>query len=159
MRSPSTSVPQDPLLFLRALETSDHFRRDSTLGGIFHPGKISFREVSPTDSLHVLIDGNQISAHVDTISPLRIAGDGSVHYSWSRVVAHNLWAAAGDVVRRLFRRRGEQRCNLTCEIEWVDDDVTEPTGDCDRFVDCDHSVSQASALLDDLADKAIAMGE
>ena len=119
---PPTPTSQDTLVLLRALENSERFRRDSVLGGIFHPGKISFREVSPTDSLHVLIDGNRVSAHVDTYSPLRIAGDGSAHYHWSRVVVHNLWAAAGDLARRLLRQSGEQRCNLTCEIEWVDDD-------------------------------------
>lgn len=107
---------------LKALEANRRFRRDSVLGGIFHPGKISYRELSPTDSLHILIDGEGVSAHVDDVSPLRLRPDGSSRYAWGRVVAHNLLVVMGDAARRLRGVHGAQRCDLRCEVEWIDDD-------------------------------------
>lgn len=109
----------------RALDADDRFRRDTFFGGIFHPGRISFREISPTDSLHVVIRGTSVSAHVDEVSPLVVRPDGSHRYAWGRVVAHNVLVLVGDVARRLRGRQGEQRCDLHCEIEWVDDDELE----------------------------------
>lgn len=106
---------------IRALEKNERFRRDTHLGAIFHPGKICFREISPTDSLHIVIDGERISAHVDEVSPLVIRPDGSSRYSWGRVVAHNLLLALGDVARRVRRQHGRQRCDLHCQAEWVDE--------------------------------------
>jgi len=122
----------DPLALFRALEASDRFRRDTRLGGIFHTGKISFRELTPTDSLHIVIDGNRVSAHVDDISPLDFCDDGSVRYSLGRVLAHNLSVARGDLMRRLQGTAGRQRCNMACEVVWVDDDeaIAEVAGDC-----------------------------
>ena len=111
---------------LKALEANGRFRRDSVLGGIFHPGKISYREVSPTDSLHILIDGDKVSAHVDDVSPLRVRPDGSSRYAWGRVVAHNLLVLTADAARRLRGQRGAQRCDLHCEVEWADDDDKGP---------------------------------
>ena len=66
-----------PLDLVRALEANDRFRRDTGLGGIFHPGKISYREISPTNSLHIVIDRDLVSAHVARISPLILRRDGS----------------------------------------------------------------------------------
>ena len=111
-----------PCDLLKALEASSRFRRDSVLGGIFHPGKLSYREISPTDSLHILIDGAQVSAHVDEISPLRVRPAGSTRYAWGRVLAHNLLVVIGDAARRLRGLDGPQRCNLRCEAEWFEDD-------------------------------------
>ncbi|MDQ2825636.1 MAG: hypothetical protein M3Y04_01505, partial [Actinomycetota bacterium] len=105
-----------------ALEADRRFRRDSRLGGILHPGKISFREISPTDSLHILIKDDQVSAHVDEISPLVVASDGSCRYSWSRVLAHSIVLGVADVVRRIRHQVGHQRCNLRCDAQWVDDE-------------------------------------
>lgn len=107
---------------IRALEADTRFRRDSRLGGILHPGKISFREVSPTDSLHILVKDNRVSAHVDEISPLVVGVDGTYRYSWGRVIAHNVVLAATDVARRIRHRAGPQRCDLRCGAEWVDDE-------------------------------------
>ena len=124
----------DPLALFRALERSDRFRRDTRLGGIFHTGKISFRELTPTDSLHIVIDGSRVSAHVDEISPLDFCEDGTVRYSLGRVLAHNLSVARGDVLRRLQGTHGRQRCNMACEVVWVDDDeaIAEVVGEsCD----------------------------
>ena len=111
---------------LRALEANGQFRRDSVLGGCFHPGKISYREVSPTESLHILIDGDKVSAHVDDVSPLRVRADGSSRYAWGRVLAHNLLVVIGDAGRRLRGVHGDHRCNLHCEVEWHDDEDGDP---------------------------------
>ncbi|MDQ6728216.1 MAG: hypothetical protein M3066_18955 [Actinomycetota bacterium] len=107
---------------IRALEADRRFRRDSRLGAILHPGKISFREVSPTDSLHILIKGDRVSAHVDEVSPLIVGADGTCRYSWGRIIAHNVVLAAADVARRIRHQVGPQRCNLRCEAEWVDEE-------------------------------------
>jgi hypothetical protein len=116
---PSADVRCD---LLKALEASGRFRRDSVLGGAFHPGKISYREISPTDSLHILIDGSKVSAHVDDVSPLRVRPDGSSRYAWGRVIAHNVLVVISDAGRRLRGLHGVQRCNLNCEVEWYDED-------------------------------------
>ena len=105
---------------ITALESDPRFRRDSALGGIFHPGRISFREISPVDSVHVVIRGDRVSVHVDDVSPLVIRADGTSGYAWGRVVAHNLAVLVGDVSRRARGLSGRQRCNLRCEA--VDDD-------------------------------------
>ena len=124
------AAAQDPTAvrcdLLKALEADRRFRRDSVLGALFHPGKISYREVSPTDSLHILIDGDTISAHVDDVSPLRVQPDGSSRYAWGRVVAHNVLVLIGDAARRVRGLRGAQRCNLHCDVEWYEDDEDQP---------------------------------
>lgn len=107
---------------IRTLEASDRFRRDGPIGGIFHPGRISFRELSPRDSLHIIIDGSRVSAHVDEVCPLRCGTEGATGYSAVRVLAHNLSGLAADAGRRLRGLHGSQRCNLGCEMVWVDDD-------------------------------------
>ncbi|MGH9188868.1 MAG: hypothetical protein ACRD0Q_02360 [Acidimicrobiales bacterium] len=117
----STFTTDDPLGMQQALETAG-FRRDSKLGGIFHPGKTSFREVSAHDSLHVVIDGDQVSAHVDRISPLQPRSEGSCRYSWTRILAHNVAGVADDIRRRVGGLHGKQRCELDCEVVWVDDE-------------------------------------
>ncbi|HEV2767603.1 MAG TPA: hypothetical protein VGV63_07850 [Acidimicrobiales bacterium] len=118
--------PIERPVLIGSLEASDRFHRDTGLGKLFHLGKVSFREVSPVDSLHILIDGNRISAHVDEISPLRRRPDGSISYSLLRVLAHNVSGACAHVVRLVRGRNGEQRCNLECQVVWVDDDHTRP---------------------------------
>lgn len=108
---------------IRALEANDRFRRDGRLGGIFHPGRISFRELTPRDSLHIIIDGESVSAHVDDVCPVRCGTGGVPGYSWVLVLAHNLSGFAADLGRRLRGRHGEQRCNLGCEMVWVDEQI------------------------------------
>lgn len=122
----------DPLALFRALERSARFRRDTRLGGIFHSGKISFRELAPTDCLHIVIDGNRVSAHVDEISPLDFGQDASVRYSLGRVLVHNLSGARSELIRRLAGTSGAQRCHMACDVVWVDDDeaIAEVAGDC-----------------------------
>jgi hypothetical protein len=111
-----------PCDLIKALEANPAFRRDSVLGGIFHLGKISYRETSPHDSVHIVIDGDQVSAHVDEVSPLRLRPDGSCKYAWGRVLAHNLLVLIGDAARRLRGVHGQQRCNLRCQMEWIEED-------------------------------------
>jgi hypothetical protein len=108
---------------IRALEVNTSFRRDSFWGGILHPGKVSYREVSATDSLHILIDrSGDVSAHVDDVSPLRRRPDGSCRYAWGRVLAHNVLVVIEDAARRLRGVQGVQRCTLHCDVEWYDDE-------------------------------------
>lgn len=108
---------------IRALDANSSFRRDSAWGAVLHPGKISYREVSATNSLHILIDGaGNISAHVDDVSPLRPRADGSFRYAWGRVAAHNLLVVVEDAARRLRGLQGVQRCNLHCDIEWFEEE-------------------------------------
>ena len=121
-RRAATTLGADPLALARALEASGRFRRDTGLGGIFHRGKLSYRELCDKDSLHVLIDGRRVSAHVDRVSPLSCRPDGSARYSLGRVLVHNLTGMAADLARLARWRPGRQRCNLDCEVVWVDDD-------------------------------------
>lgn len=107
---------------LKALEANPRFRRDSLLGGIFHVGRISYREVSATDSLHILIAGERISAHVDEVSPLRLRADGSCRYAWGRVLAHNLLVVINKAASRVRGMHGEERCSLHCNVEWFDEE-------------------------------------
>ncbi len=106
---------------LTALEHNPRFRRDSVLGGIFHVGRISYREITPTDSLHIVVRGDRVSAHVDEVSPLVVRTDGSCRYAWGRVLAHNVAVLVGDVARRARGLHGRQRCNLRCEAVIVQD--------------------------------------
>ena len=117
----SDQGPQATCDLISALEANPAFRRDSPLGGIFHPGHISYREVCPTGSVHILIRGDRVSAHVDDVSPLVVRADGTSRYAWGRVVAHNLAVMIGDLARRARGQQGGQRCNLHCEAELVDD--------------------------------------
>lgn len=110
---------------IRTLETSDRFRRDGPFGGMFHPGRLSYRELRPRDSLHILIDGSRVSAHVDDFCPVRCQAEGATSYSAALVLVHNLSGLIGDLGRRLRGLRGTQRCNLGCEMVWVDDDDIE----------------------------------
>lgn len=114
-------VTRDPLRLRGALERSGRFRRDTTLGGIFHQGKISLREVCRTDSLHITIDGNRISAHVDRISPLNCRPGARSQYSLAAVLAHNLAGLGAELARRIRGRHGRHRCQLECEVVWVDE--------------------------------------
>lgn len=124
----STAPTEQPGLF-HQLEASGRFRRDTPLGGIFHRGKLSFREVSPSDSLHVVVDGNRLSVHVDQVCPLDCESEGTTRYSLARVLAHNLSDVATSLGRRLRGRHGRHHCQLECEVVWVEDE-DEPVIEC-----------------------------
>lgn len=105
----------DPVALLRSLEGSGRFHRDRPLGRVYHPGALSLRENVPSDSLHVAIDGNRVSAHVDRVSPLGLKSERSPRYSLPRVALHNAYGIASDVGRVLRGRQGDHRCELDCE--------------------------------------------
>ncbi len=126
----------DATVVFAGLAESGRFFRDSRMGRIFHPGKVSLREVCSKDSLHVSVGaGNRVSVHVDRYSPLadRMRGN-RIRYSPVRVVVHNAGVVADLVLSTLRRRRGLQRCELECGRVWVDDEgvveiVEEACGD------------------------------
>lgn len=120
---PMVSTTDDPVGLVRHLEADGRFHRDSLLGRILHPGTISFRERVLEESLHILITGNQVSAHVDRYAPLTISLASS-RYSLRRAAAHNLAHLGEDLVRLLTRRWGEHRCVLDCRrVDVGDEDV------------------------------------
>jgi len=100
---------------LRDLDRSGRFHRDSGIGRVFHPGRLSLRENVATNSLHVVIQDNHVAAHVDLVSPLGLHPRGPSRYSVRRAVAHNLVGMAQDVVSVVRGRQGDHRCELDCE--------------------------------------------
>ncbi len=104
----------DPVALFAHLDASGRFHRDSRLGRIYHRGMISLRENVSADSLHVVVHGNRVKAHVDRISPLAAASDGPSGYSARQALAHNLAGVTEDVVRLLRGRQGDHRCELNC---------------------------------------------
>jgi len=107
----------DPVALLRHLDVSGHFHRDSRVGRVYHRGMVSLRENVATDSLHIVVEGNRVAAHVDGVSPLDLRSEGQSAYSASRALAHNLAGMVQDLLRLLRGRQGDHRCELNCE--WV----------------------------------------
>ncbi len=108
----------DPVGFFRQLEASGRFHRDTGFGRIFHRGRLSFRENVRTDSLHIVIHHNHVSAHVDRVSPLALRTEGTSGYSVRRATAHNVSGMAQDLLRLLRGRQGDHRSHLDCEWMW-----------------------------------------
>lgn len=110
-------------LDISELESSGEFHRDSNLGGIFHHGKVSFRERAAKDGLHVSLgEGNRVSVHVDRWSPLATRRSGARSaYSVVRVVGHNVGIVVDAVLLVVRRSWGHQRCELECETVCDDD--------------------------------------
>ena len=119
----------DPVSLFRHLDVTGRFHRDSGIGRLFHPGRISYREDVGTDSLHVVVEGNQVAAHVDAVSPLVVGGDGPSRYSVRRALSHNLVGMVQDLVELLRGRQGDHRCELRCE--WVSSDEDSTLVDAD----------------------------
>ena len=115
--SSAEAIVGDPVALLHHLDSSGHFHRDGPGGRLFHRGMVSLRENVPANSLHVSVEGNTLTAHVDRFSPLTKKADGSSSYSVRRAVAHNLHGMAQDVLWLLRGRQGDHRCELDCE--WV----------------------------------------
>jgi HAD superfamily hydrolase (TIGR01490 family) len=101
----------DPERLIADLESTGRFHRDSRLGAVFHPGKVSLREVSPTNSLHITLgDDNRASAHVDRHSPLTASRRGNrIRYSPARIAVHNVSGMGAHVSRLLLGRRRARR--------------------------------------------------
>lgn len=112
-RRPGVSFESpDPAALMANLEASDRFCRDTTIGRLYHPNRVSYREISAYDSLHVSVgDGNQVSAHVDRHSPLatRRCGGPECRYSLLRIAAHNVSGMAADMWRVVRGRRDNER--------------------------------------------------
>ncbi|MGI8427473.1 MAG: hypothetical protein ACR2M4_12990 [Actinomycetota bacterium] len=106
-------LTEDPIGYIRELESSGRFRRDTGWGRIYHPGKISFRETVPKNSLHILIDGDHVSAHIDRVSPLSFRENRS-QYSLSRILLHNLTGMIDDIYHLVTKRLR----NRHPEMEW-----------------------------------------
>jgi hypothetical protein len=120
---------ESPLLFSH-LASAGRFHRDSVLGRVFHPGTVSYREVSATDSLHLAVTAdNHVSVHVDRVSPLAMRAGRPSRYSVTRTLAHNAVAGWEWATRTLRGEHGHQACHLACEIVWVPDDEPIPDGD------------------------------
>ncbi len=110
---------QDPVALLRHLHESGRFHRDGRLGRVFHPGMVSLRENVEADSLHISVDGNHLSAHVDAVSPLVADGDGPSRYSLRQAAMHNVHGMAQDFLWLVRGRQGDHSCVLDCE--WISD--------------------------------------
>lgn len=119
--APADAEPSiaDPVALLRSLERTGRFHRDHWLGRLYHPGRISLRENAGSDSLHIVVHGNRLGAHVDRVSPLDGRADRPPKYSLRAAVAHNLFGAAQDLYRLVRGRQGDHRSNLSCE--WLGD--------------------------------------
>jgi NRPS condensation-like uncharacterized protein len=82
------------------------------------------------NSLHIVIHGDRIYAHIDTISPLVFEPDGSarfsivkaVRYSLRYSITHNLSSLVETAERALSGSWNEHRCDLVCELVELDDD-------------------------------------
>jgi len=99
----------DPDAFVRAVESTRRFRRDTRIGAVYHPGRISLREVMAGTSLHITVAGDRVAVHVDQVSPLAARQpENGCRYSLGRIAAHNLTGIAGDISRvlRLGARSG-----------------------------------------------------
>ena len=119
----------DPVALFRHLDVSGCFHRDSGIGRLFHPGRISYREDVATDSLHVVVEANEVAAHVDRVSPLVVGSDGPSRYSLRRALAHNVVGMAQDLVQLTRGREGDHRCELRCE--WASSEGEGPPVDAD----------------------------
>ncbi|MGH9164605.1 MAG: hypothetical protein ACRDZW_03695 [Acidimicrobiales bacterium] len=116
--APERPDASDPVALLGYLEASGRFHRDSGFGRIFHPGQVSFRENRATESLHVVVHHDRITAHVDLVSPLGLRPRRLSRYSLRRAVAHNLVGMAQDLVRLRRGRQGDHRSELDCRWYW-----------------------------------------
>ncbi|HWC09878.1 MAG TPA: hypothetical protein VG455_01510, partial [Acidimicrobiales bacterium] len=119
----SRMSPSGPELFSALAE--GRFRRDTRWGAILHPGTVSLREARATDAVHVAVDGERLTVHVDRFSPLALTpGDGRRRYAPLRVAVH-VMSLVGDAVG-LLRGRHPERCELLCDVVEIDDDELEP---------------------------------
>lgn len=116
----STTDDSSAAGLISALEATGRYRRDTRLGGILHWGKVSLREVASEESVHLVMEGNRLHAHIDRYSPLNCEERRKRQYSLPAVIVHNV----ADVVAAGFRAlagRRRDRCEFTCEKVWVED--------------------------------------
>jgi hypothetical protein len=91
---------------LRELAATGRFCIDTRAGKILHPGALSIRERSSTESLHLSLyqGSHRLTAHFDRRSPLAISSSpvGRCHYSPPRVLAHVAGRLGSKLTRRLL---------------------------------------------------------
>lgn len=124
-RGAQAETTGDPVGLLHELEASGRFVRDSGLGRILHPGKgkISYRQAVPENSLHIVINGNRVSAHIDRFSPLAFDANGrayyslrrAVRYSLRRILTHNLASIADIAWAVVSGDRADHRREFHCQ--------------------------------------------
>lgn len=75
-----------------ALERSGDFCRDTRVGGVLHPGRLSFRQINRTPGLHITLEPkDRLTAHLDLAAPAAGPGpDGRCVYRRSRALRHVL---------------------------------------------------------------------
>lgn len=134
----------------RRLDANGRFHRDSPIGRMFHPGTVSYREISAHDSLHIAVtDENRLSVHVDRVSPLAIREGSPSRYSFFRVLHHNVAHCCDSLTRLWGHRQGDHRCQLDCEIVTVAGDVDGPVdGPMDGTVDPKSTPSRAPVMYE-----------
>jgi len=105
------------------LATDGRFRRDSWWGRVLHPRTVSYREARATDSVHLVVNDDKVSVHIDRFSPLAVQGGTSWRrYAPLRMLVHALVDVGGEA-SNLVRGRHQHLHDLTCERVWVDDDA------------------------------------
>lgn len=97
---------EDQAAFLRTLEASGRFHRDTVAGRIFHPLAASYRETVPKNSVHIVVRRGRAYAHIDGFSPVRFTKDGEARYSFWRIAIHNV---SGMVKHALHLLAGKQQ--------------------------------------------------
>lgn len=104
-------------LVFTELDGSGPFHRDTALGRIFHPGTVSFREITTDHSLHITVSpDNRVSVHVDRLSPLAVRSGRPCRYSLLRAVVHNVVHIAQTAVLVCRGRPAQHRCELDCAV-------------------------------------------
>ncbi|MGI8808109.1 MAG: hypothetical protein ACR2KK_09770 [Acidimicrobiales bacterium] len=147
---PGEPTIAEAVAFFRRLAASGRFHRDGGFGRIYHPGSVSLRENAANDSLHIVIHGDHISAHVDRVSPLGARRDQPTRYSIPRAAAHNIVGAAQDVVRLLRGRKGDHRSHLDCEWTWDrNEEIADPSHLLDPCAWSVHLEVKVTGTLDD----------
>lgn len=139
---------------LREVDASGRFIKDSNLGRILHPGrgKVSYRQAVRENSLHLVVHGTRVSAHIDRKSPLAFDEHGTPHcslrrtarYSLKRVLTHSLTSLA-DLALCLIPRHwiGHQR-TFYCERTDIDG-ITPSSPSNDRSAASEATAGRATA--------------
>ncbi|MGI8632685.1 MAG: hypothetical protein ACR2NA_09100 [Solirubrobacterales bacterium] len=92
---------EDQAAFLRTLEASGRFYRDTVVGRLFHPLSESYRETVPKKCVHIVVHRGRARAHIDGFSPVRFTEDGEARYSFWRIASHNLSGMVEDALKLL----------------------------------------------------------
>ncbi len=115
-------MTEAPAGLFQNLAADGRFRRDSRWGRVLHPRTVSYREARATDSVHLVVNDDKVSVHIDRFSPLAVQGATSWRrYAPLRMLAHGLVDVVGEATSVLRGQHAHH--DLLCERVWVDDDV------------------------------------